>query len=108
MAPKTLATVLTLGITLMRAVPTWAVSARFNLLPIDSLIVQISDSLVNTYIPFIALVSLLGIAIAIVGGRMHWSGTVARFVIAMAILSIGLPGLSAIFDGKIATSVVFP
>jgi hypothetical protein len=54
MAPKTLATVLTLGITLMRAVPTWAVSARFNLLPIDSLIVQISDSLVNTYIPFIS------------------------------------------------------
>jgi hypothetical protein len=106
MSPKTLATAL--GATLLRAVPASAVSARFNLLPIDSLLVQISDSLINTYIPFIALVILIGIAIAIVGGRIHWSGTVARFVIAMAILSIGLPGLSAIFGGKIASSVVWP
>ena len=57
---------------------------------------------------FIALVSLLGVAIAIIGGRLHWSSTVARFVISMAILSIGLPGLSAIFGGKIASSVVLP
>jgi hypothetical protein len=96
----------TLGTMLLRTLPAYAVSARFNLLPIDSLIVQVTDSLINTYIPFIALCSLIGIVIGLLGGRLHWSGSVARWVIGMALLSIGLPGVSALFGGNIASSLV--
>jgi hypothetical protein len=95
-----------LAIGLARAVPAHAVAASFTQLPLDGLIVQVSNSLINTWIPFIALLGLIGTVITIIAGHVHFGPKVARFVAGMALLSLGLPGLSAIFGGHLATSCV--
>jgi hypothetical protein len=97
-----------LALSIVRISTAHAVAATFTQLPLDGLIVQVSNSLINTWIPFIAIVALIGTAIALISGHVHWSGKVARVVAALAILSVGLPGISTIFGGQMATSLVLP
>jgi hypothetical protein len=85
-------------------VSAWAIAATFTQLPLDGLAVIIANSLINTWIPLIALISLIATVIGIIGGGIHWGPKVARFVAGMGLLSIGLPGISRIFGGQLASS----
>lgn len=85
-----------------------AVTAKFTQLPVDALAVQFFDSLVNVWIPIIAMLALIGLVINMFVGFMQIGPRVVGFVFGVAFLAGGLPLLSTMFGGSLVTSLIVP
>ena len=74
-------------------------------LAIDSLIVLATAFLVNSFIPFMALVLIIWFAWRAIAGH-RFGDFAVRFVVALTALALGLPGISKFFGGTIVTSFI--
>jgi hypothetical protein len=85
-----------------------AATSKFTSLPVDDLAVKFFDSLVNVWIPIVALVALIGLVINMFVGFVQIGAKVVGFVFGMSILAGGLPLLSTIFGGKLVVALIIP
>jgi hypothetical protein len=83
-----------------------AATSKFTGLPVDDIAVKFFDSLVNVWIPIIAMVALIGLVVNMFVGFVQIGAKVVGFCFGIALLAGGLPVLSTIFGGKLATALV--
>jgi hypothetical protein len=83
-----------------------AATATFTSLPVDGLAVQFFNSLVNVWIPVIALCALIFLVINMFGGFFQIGPRVVGFVFGCSLLAGGLPLLATLFGDGIVTALM--
>ncbi len=85
-----------------------AATAQMTSLPVDQLAVTFFNSLINVWIPIVALVALIGLEINMFFGFFQIGPRLVGFVFGCALLAGGLPLMSTLFGGNLVTSLILP
>jgi hypothetical protein len=76
-------------------------------LPVDTAITAIRTSVVNVWIPTIALLALIALVINFFGGFVQIGGRAAGAVVGFSLLGAGLPWLNSFFGTQIGLGLAF-
>ncbi len=85
-----------------------ATTEKFTDLPADKIAIKILDSVTNVWIPVLAVVAVIGLAVNMFAGFVQIGAKAAGVVIGLSLLAVGLPGLKAIFGGQFVTTLILP
>ena len=85
-----------------------ATTQKFTDLPADAIAIKLLDSVTNVWIPVLAVVAVIGLAVNMFGGFVQVGAKAAGVVIGLSLLAVGLPGLKAIFGGQFVTTLILP
>lgn len=98
----------TVGVLALSHSAVLAATAQMTSLPVDQLAVTFFNSLINVWIPIVALVALIGLVINMFFGFFQIGPRVVGFVFGCALLAGGLPLMSTLFGGNLVTSLILP
>lgn len=74
-----------------------AATATFTQLPVDAMAVTFFRSLSQVWVPIISMIALIGLVVNMFFGFLHIGPKLVGFIFGVALLALGLPGLSKLF-----------